>query len=269
MTSTLQTSADATIRTTFMLLWVLAVIVILIAGQWWGPVHDFRDKMLRQWKPSLVIGLLCLFGIMIGGKGFLPIPSIGIFCQAMIGLTLAYGIVGYEPLPVTQTVIRKEKPIEHMGLMLGAVLAIVITALIISGLLWGVLLQIFGETMNNPQGVVSVFPHNAWRTFFFLLAGAGIAEETTYRLVFLSLFWRLTRRPWVAIILSTLLHAAYHLSPLDAVYRQFWDHPITIFASSTLMGIVMGYVYLKRGYETVVLGHTLGDWVPFLLSRVI
>jgi len=35
------------------------------------------------------------------------------------------------------------------------------------------------------------------------------------------------------------------------------------------MGIVMGYVYLRRGYETVVLGHTLGDWVPFLLSRVI
>ncbi len=263
-----QTPTDLTIRTTFSLLWILAVIVILIAGQWWQPVQDFRDKMLRQWKPSFVVALLCMFGIIIGGKGFLPLPSIGIFCQVMIGLTLAYYIVGYEPLPVTQAVIHNEKPIEYICLMLAIALAIVIVALAV-GLLGSALLPVFGETINNPQGVVSVFPHNAWQSFFLLLAGAGIAEETTYRLVFLSLFWRLTHRPWVAIILSALLHGAYHLSPLDAVYRQFLDHPITIFASSTLMGIVMGYVYLRRGYETVVLGHTLGDWVPFLLSRVI
>src|SRR6266487_3087598 len=139
MTSTLQTSADATIRTTFMLLWVLAVIVILIAGQWWPSIRDFRDKMLRQWKPSFVVALLCMFGIIIGGKGFLPIPSIGIFCQAMIGLTLAYSIVGYEPLPVIQVMIHKEKRTEHICLMLVTTLAIAVVALIVSGLLWSAL----------------------------------------------------------------------------------------------------------------------------------
>jgi general stress protein CsbA len=102
-----------------------------------------------------------------------------------------------------------------------------------------------------------------------VLAGAGIAEETTYRLVCMSLFWRLTRRPWVAIVLSALLFGAYYLSPLDALYHQYWERPLTVFTMSTIMGVVMGYVYLKRGYESAVLGHTLGDWIPMLLSRAV
>ena len=36
---------------------------------------------------------------------------------------------------------------------------------------------------------------------------------------------------------------------------------------SALMGVLMGTVYIKRGYETAVLGHTLGDWTG-LLFRV-
>jgi membrane protease YdiL (CAAX protease family) len=36
------------------------------------------------------------------------------------------------------------------------------------------------------------------------------------------------------------------------------------FLASTAIGVVWGYVYVKRGYETVVLAHTLSDWLPFL-----
>ena len=121
--------------------------------------------------------------------------------------------------------------------------------------------------MSNPEGFGSFFPPNAWQSFLLLLAGAGIAEETTYRLVCMSLLWRLTRGPWVAILLSALMFGAYHLSPLDALYIQYWERPLTVFTMSTLMGAVMGYVYFKRGYESAVLGHTLGDWIPLLLSR--
>lgn len=262
------TSTDLAIRTTVSILWVLAVVVILILGERRPDARDFRDRMLRQWKPALVIALLHVLGAVIGGVGF-QFSSIRVFCEALIGLTLASGLAGYEPLPVTRAFVRKEKRIEHIYLMLVVAMAVVMAALVVNGVLGSAFLQMFRETMSNSQGVVSVFPKNALQSFFLLLAGAGISEETTYRLFCLSLVWRLTHRPWVAIMLSAVLFGAYHLSPLDGLYRQFWERPLTVFTLSTIMGVVMGYVYLKRGYETAVLGHTLGDWIPMLLSRLV
>lgn len=248
------------------LFWVFAISAILIAGQRWQRARSFRDRMLRQWKPSLAMALLYVLGMGIGGVGFFSVYPIAIFCQAMIGLALAYSIAGFEPLPVTQAVIRHEHRVENIGLMLATAMAVVVVAMVVGSVLSSVIVPMFGESTGNPQGVASFFP-NAWQGFFLLLAGAGIGEESTYRLVCVSLFWRLTRRRWVAIIISALLFGAYHLSPLDAMYRLFWERPISIFITATVMGIVMGYVYLKRGFETAVLGHTLGDWIPFLLSR--
>ena len=133
----------------------------------------------------------------------------------------------------------------------------------------GLLSKLYGEAVNNSTGFGSSFPENVWQSFLLLLAGAGISEETTYRLLFLSLFLRVTRRPWVAIALSSLLFGAHHLSPLDAVYRQLWERPLIVFTMSAIMGVLMGTVYIKRGYETAVFGHTLGDWTGLLLSRML
>lgn len=252
----------------FALFWVLIVSAILVAGRWWGWARDFKEKMLAQWKPSFVIALLHLLGAGLGGYGFLQVSSIGYFCQAMIGLALARSISGFEPLPVSQAFAHNEKRTERVYLMVLISLAVVLAALFVNGILSSPLLQLFGEGMGDAAGFSSFFPQNVWQSFLLLLAGAGIAEETTYRLLFLSLFWRLTRRPWVAIVFSALLFGAYHLSPLDALYRQLWERPLTVFTMSALMGIVMGYVYSKHGYETAVLGHTLGDWTGLLLSRL-
>jgi membrane protease YdiL (CAAX protease family) len=262
-----QISAEiTTIIQVSILFWVVLVSAILVVGYWWKRGREFRDKMLQQWKPSLVIALLYMLSELIGGTHVFPIYSIVIFCQAMIGLALAYSIAGYEPLPVTQAINHQKKSIEKFYLFLSGALVITIAALIVNGLFGSILLQAFGETIVNPKGIVSFFPSNAWQSFSLLLAGAGIFEETLFRLVSVSLFWRLTHRPWVAIIISALLFGAYHLSPLDLAYLQYWERPLTIYSLSTMMGIVMGYAYRKYGYETVVLGHTLGNWVPFLLS---
>ncbi len=223
--------------------------------------------MLRQWKPSVAIALLYVLSMGIGGLGFLGLSSIAKFCQAMIGLALAYSFAGFEPLPVTQAMVRREGRTKQMAHMLATAMAVVLVVLVVANGLLSVLVPLFSEPTSDPQGIASIFPPNAWQSFFLLLAGAGIAEETLYRLVCVSLFWRLTRRRWLAITVSALLFGAYHLSPLDGAYRQYWERPISIFITSTVMGMVMGYVYLKRGYETAVLGHTLGDWVPLLLSR--
>jgi membrane protease YdiL (CAAX protease family) len=249
------------------LFWVLLVGAILTVGSWWHRGSTFKDLLFQQWKPSFVIALFYMVSQFIGGTHIFPFYSIAVFCQTLIGLALARSIVGYEPLPVTQIMNHQKKGIDTLYPFLLAVLAIAVAALFVNGLVGSVFLQLFGEMTSNPQGLASFFPQNGWRSFFLMLAGAGIYEETLFRLVFVSLFWRLTHRPGVAIIISALLFGAYHLSPLDSAYLQYWERPLTIFSLSTVMGIVMGYAYQKYGYETVVLGHTLGNWVGLLLSR--
>ena len=51
----------------------------------------------------------------------------------------------------------------------------------------------------------------------------------------------------------------------DGLYRIFWQFPVSQFLASAFIGVLWGYVYVRRGYETVVLAHTLSDWIPFLL----
>jgi membrane protease YdiL (CAAX protease family) len=250
------------------LFWVWVLGAILVAGRWHPGARQFREKMLGQWKPALVISLLHWLGAGFGGYGFLQISWIGYFCQGMIGLALARSISDFEPLPASQAMVHKENRTKRLYLMLVISLGIVVAALFVNGILGGLLPQLFGETITRSAGFGWFFPENAWQSFLLLLAGAGISEETTYRLLSLSLFWRLTRRPWVAVVLSSLLFGAYHLSPLDALYRQLWERPLTVFTMSAVMGVLMGYVYIKYGYETAVLGHTLGDWTGLLLSRM-
>jgi membrane protease YdiL (CAAX protease family) len=205
----------------------------------------------------------------IGGTHIFPFYSIAIFCQTMIGLALARGIRSYDPLLIAETVNHQATWIEKLSLFLSGALVIAIVALVVNGGVGSILVQLFGETTSSPQGPASFFPQNAFQSFFLMLAGAGIYEETLFRLVCVSFFWRLTRRPWAGIIISAVLFGAYHLSPLDSAYLQYWERPFTIFSLSALMGVVMGFAYQKYGYETVVLGHTLGNWVSLLLSRAV
>ncbi|HET9913845.1 MAG TPA: hypothetical protein VFQ13_18265, partial [Anaerolineales bacterium] len=166
------TPTDNLIRTTFNILWILTVIVILIAGQRWEYVREFRDKMLRQWKAALVITLLHALGAVIGGVG-LQFSSLRVFCETMIGLALAYSLIDYEPLPVTQAMMGKEKWTEAVLRMLGVALAVVVVVITI-GILGSAILSMLGETIDS-QGFAQFFPKSVWQGFFLLLAGAGIA----------------------------------------------------------------------------------------------
>jgi membrane protease YdiL (CAAX protease family) len=248
----------------FMLFWMLAVAAILLAGQRWSRLRGFRDGMVAQWKPALAIALLYLVSYALSGRGFFNPYALAIFCQALLGLALVRRIAGYEPLPVTQSVVQRQHIWRSVGLMLGISILLAAVAFLLGSIGLGIVQQIFGE-VNRSAEAASSLTYNKWQLFFTLLAGAGIAEETTYRLVALSLLWKLTTRRWLAIVVSALLFAAYHLSPLDGMYLTFWKYPISQFLASSLIGLVWGYAYARRGYETAVLSHTLSDWVPILL----
>ncbi len=244
--------------------WVALVAFIYFAGRRIPRLMAFRECAIQQWKGAAAIAAVYAIAVALRGANSDPssiiFGAVMTFCQAVIGLALARQIAGFEPLPVARAVRRRERVIRSVLLMIGiAVLAV--AGYIVADMLGTGLARVLGEVKQAGEGSNSAMPP-LWQLFFYFLGGAGIAEETVYRLVLLSLFWRLTRRPWIAIILSGLAFGAYHLTPLSGMYITFWQYPLTQFLGSTLIGIVWGYVFTRRGYETAVLAHTLSDWLP-------
>jgi membrane protease YdiL (CAAX protease family) len=250
--------------------WVALTGGIALTGQRWRRLRAFRARMLAQWRTALVIAALYALGAGIArgpDAGLLfgaVIGAVPVFCQAILGLAIARGIAKFDPLPATTAVTRRS----HIACTLVISLALALVAVPV-GLLLGSIgstigQQVFGEHVTH-QNLVSQMPSNPVTLFLYFLAGAGIAEETLYRLVILSLVWRLTGLRWVAVVIAALVFAAYHLSPLDSFYLTFWQYPVSQFLSTALIGLVWGWLYVKRGYETAVLGHTLSDWLPVLL----
>jgi membrane protease YdiL (CAAX protease family) len=220
----------------FMVFWVMIVLIILVAGRTHPKIHDFRSQMITWWKPALVITGLFVLGMGLGGRGYLNPYALAVFCQALVGLAIAGSIDGFDPLPVTRALIQRKQ----------------------------ILRQVFGE-QDYTQQAANTLPPDTWSPFFLLLSGSGIAEETPYRLALLSFLWKVLKRKRLAIFLSALVFSAYHLTPLSGMYRVFWQFPISQFTASTLIGLVWGYLYTWRGYETTVLGHTLSNWLPMLI----
>ncbi|MGE5250576.1 MAG: lysostaphin resistance A-like protein [Bacteroidota bacterium] len=247
--------------------WLAAVVVIWFAGQRWPRLKDLRNRMAGQWKAALGIALVYAVSKALQGTKFNLFSELAgatmTFCQAIIGLALARGIASFEPLPVVRAIRRRERVVRSVLLfVLVAVLAVVGKA--VADMLGTGIARALGEIKQSTQGEESWMPA-LWQLFFYFLAGAGIAEEAVYRLVIVSLFWKLTQRSWAAMLISGLLFGAYHLTPLSGMYLTFWQYPLTQFLSSIFIGIVWAYVYVKRGYETVVLAHTLGDWLPIAI----
>jgi membrane protease YdiL (CAAX protease family) len=254
----------ATAALSFIAFWLIIVLVILIAGQFHPAIRGFRKQMLVQWKPALVIAGLFVLGMGTGGRGFLNPYAIAIFCQALIGLAIASSIEGYEPLPVTSAVVRRKNILRQVILAITISVLVIVPALLIGTIGLDIGRQIFGET-NYTREAANTLPPNKWLTFFLLLSGSGIAEETPYRLVLLSFIWKVTKRKWLAIVLSALVFGAYHLTPLSGMYLIFRQFPVSQFLASTLIGLVWGYLFIKRGYETTVLGHTFSNWLPMVI----
>lgn len=262
----------------FIIFWVLIVGTIIKVKEN-EKIRYFKDKMLENWRQALVIAAISYIGGLIGDIYSLMnnsaigiflsclvnlIVAVGTFCECIVGLTIAKSIGGFEPLPITKAIAeRKQQYRKILFMFLFAFLAAVLSFLI-SQIGQSFCQNLFGETVN-PSKVIKMLPEQKWLTFFMLLSGAGIGEEAIYRLLFLSLFLRLTKKSWLSVILSSAAFGIYHLTPLNQMYNVYWQYPLTQFVSVTLAGIVFGYFYIKRGYETAVLGHTLSDWLPMMI----
>jgi membrane protease YdiL (CAAX protease family) len=226
-----------------------------------------KKRLLAQWKPALAIACVAWLSIILSGRGWLNPSVLGVFCQALVGLALANSLVGFEPLPVAQSVVRCERRcLLNLVIMLIIALVLIMPAMVAGSLGMSLGKAALHET-NFTREAARSFNYDAFQMFFVFLWGAGIAEETVYRLVAVSLVWRLTKSPLVGVLVGALLFGAYHLSPLDGLYLTFLKFPVSQFLASAFIGIIWGVVYVKRGYETAVLAHTLQDWVPLVLHQ--
>ncbi len=249
---------------------LLMVVGVLLSGQRWKRARLFREKMVKQWKAALGIALIYLVAFLLG-RGFTPvmflmgvIGMVGMYCLSLIGLTLTRSIGSFEPLPVTHSLKERQRLRSRLVWLLGVALLSVPVSIVLGSIGTGVGHVVFHESIPANSGS-SLFPLSKWRVFFQFLNGAGMIEETLFRLVILTLGWWVTGKKWLAILLSAVAFGAYHLSPLDSFYLTFWHYPLSQFLSSTLIGLLWGWIYTWRGYETAVLSHTLSDWLPFAL----
>lgn len=224
------------------------------AGRVWAAVKDEVPK-------ALGIAVLYAASSAVMRPQF-NLMTVAVFAEALFGLALARRVNNFEPLPVARAVWTRRDALKQIGLLVGIALLLVPAKLIVGDIGMSIIRAFFNEGTRVPSELLQ---GNKWLMFFTFLSGAGIAEETTFRLFALSGLWLLIGRRWPAVLGSAILFGAYHLSPLDGMYRVFWEFPMSQFLGSVCTGLLWGYVFTRRGYETAVLGHTLGNWIPLML----
>jgi membrane protease YdiL (CAAX protease family) len=215
---------------------------------------------LSQLRPALGIAAVFLAATLLAGRGFNPLGGFMTFCQAILGLGLAGRIAGFKALPVSEALANHRGGARAVTALLVVSLAAVALAMM-AGMAGTGVARLLGEVKVQSPGEGMIVPA-LWQLFFAYLAGAGIAEESIYRLVLVPLVWLATGRQWPAILVSGLLFGAYHLTPLSGMYLTFWQYPLTQFSSSAFIGMVWAWLFTRRGYEAAVLAHTLSNWLP-------
>lgn len=112
-------------------------------------------------------------------------------------------------------------------------------------------------SVNDPSDSVlnmlqpKLFPLMAWV--------AAISEEATFRLLGIILFKKLFRNNFIAILIPSVIWAASHTQyPIYPVYTRLIE--------VTIIGIILGYVFLKYGFITAIFAHASMDSILMGLS---
>ncbi|WP_159886400.1 CPBP family intramembrane glutamic endopeptidase [Paenibacillus puerhi] len=113
--------------------------------------------------------------------------------------------------------------------------------------------------VNDPADSVYNMLHPEW--FPLLAWSAAISEEAIYRLLGVSLMLRLTRSPFVSVLVPSVIWAMSHTQyPIYPVYTRLIE--------VTVLGIAFGYAFLRYGFLTVVFAHASMDSILMGLSLV-
>ncbi|WP_230632907.1 CPBP family intramembrane glutamic endopeptidase [Paenibacillus athensensis] len=99
--------------------------------------------------------------------------------------------------------------------------------------------------------VPGLFPLMAW--------AAAISEEAAYRVFGIAWFKKLLRFDFIAVLVPSVFWAASHtLYPIYPVYTRLIE--------VTVIGVILGYAYLKYGFMTTLFAHACMDSILMGLS---
>jgi hypothetical protein len=123
--------------------------------------------------------------------------------------------------------------------------------------------------VNNP---------NAWEWALRCLS-AALTEEIAFRFGLMSFFawiiWSIAARPavlrpslWIGNLLSALVFAAAHFPQLEL--QRYGLSLLILFAvSSTSVGMILGWLFMRYGLVSAMAAHLVVDLVANLLPRLI
>ena len=243
---------------------LILVLGLFVIGLFNAKVRKISKDVFSNYKIAAVITFIYFIAATIGsGLSFISIVwSVGLFGQSMVGLSIARSISNYQLFPIFQNKTTKRNFLRAFIVMI-FIGVIASFAILISSIISMGLGNLFGEARNTDEAI-SLLPKNGVKAFFALLAGAGIIEGITYRMIVLSLLLKLLKHRFLAIVVASVIFSLYHFTPLNIMYKIYWQLPVTQFVYVLLGGIVIGYIYTIRGFETSVLSHTFADWLPLI-----
>lgn len=135
-------------------------------------------------------------------------------------------------------------------------------------LLWAMPLLMMSDLIQLASGGAASSPPDVWEELI-LSIGAGIYEETVFRLMVISIVMLMLQDVWkvkaqwaaaVAVVASSLLFAAHHYPPIGTDEFRRVD-----FAFRALAGGYLAAVYLLRGFGIAVGAHATYNMIVVAL----
>jgi len=231
-------------RCAFVILWVLASLLAVLAFPWPPP-------WIGVALSCAVLAVLIGGGLYLGREPGLGAPYLATFCAGRVPTGPYWFRLAVAPLA---------------GVALGILLDV--------WLRWG---PLFGAAAMRARfaGLARSPLVGRWAA----VAYSGVLEEIVFRLFIMSLVvwllrrdwlpshrWPMTKVMWIAIVISALAFGAAHLPKWSAEISQLPMVALSILILNGIVGSVLGALYWRFGLEVAILCHFGADFGVYILG---
>jgi membrane protease YdiL (CAAX protease family) len=180
--------------------------------------------------------------------------------MSRIGLVTYYAVAGLIALAIVY-VNRNAEPFKHNARVLSSLLYVLgawLLGVLVIGVVSQVLLKV--DPIKYADGPKSIGNVNASDPLSLLVilrsvVVAPVLEEIVNRLGLLGSLRNMTRKPWLALVVSSLVFSALHI--------QVMASPLALIPTF-FMGLFLGLTYLTLGLPWAILLHALSNLMPRL-----
>jgi hypothetical protein len=233
---------------------LLVLVALTVTSQLASVAYTAEQGFSAVFLPSIIVLLVVT----------IPLAALGLWLGDQVGLGT--------PL---LTALLSRRPGAGWQLSRDAVLAISL-GLIVGAFLW----VLRGVTISYLPAELPELGHRGAIGGLWVSISAAIGEEVWLRLGVMTIIARLlTRSPkqteleariaWMAIVMAAILFSLIHLPQLAAANADTGIGIIATIFGNTLVGIICGWLFWKRGLIAAILAHFSVDLVLHVLPALI